>query len=808
MVPPAASNGGLTSEINYAIDAMKQLKVTELKEICRSIGLPLSGRKVNLQERITQYIKDSMSIGHIDPWRPRTIVLIISKILNSDFIPSYVDIWADVKSGKYPIPIGQILRDAPSIKMANPISEPTESVSQINNVNQKKSLNDIVPFKLTPFYNLQYKVAKSSYRLVKASGRGVGAVRFTFTGHEWLKLQSDSKKYRLCLFCWPVTSRYNSGSPKEYIEFPSPNEILFNGHKITENVRGLKNKPGTAKPADLSIHIRPPPQINTLDLIYAYTRSDFEMACFVTEIISPDELLKSVVLEHPRIARHVTLDYIKKTMSEEDEDDLITTSTILSLQCPISYSKMKYPAQSRSCKHLQCFDALWYLHSQMQIPTWQCPVCSINIPLENLVISEYVNDIIKNSDEEVEQVELSPDGSWKAFIEEETQAPANGTNNTDNVSSAPVKQEQSIDSANNIPSGEHADAVVISLDSSDDEDNMVTANESLEVPDTATFTPDFPNTNNDRPLSNRYSEENSDIAEADLPLSQYIRRNSNNMINAPAPILTSESLLGLGSTSQAPAMNGSLLTSQHEALPNVAALRNGNQSNPLLSSHSNDADQPSMSPNMIPINNSALFGASHDTRPPPPVNLSDRSNSILGIGGNLPNLNLPQNGLAPANPVMSTNTNNTTNISGRHSSINVDSPSPLPPLTNMFRRNSDNSTNPTNRPMAIPHSRRARNEISPFIPRKPYPPNRMAAIPRKRPDVGSNEPVNRGNPLMDNNAVNTRINPLTNRPYQENSNPYGDASSAYNINTFDPPILNLPGAHNSNDSDIVDLTSD
>lgn len=229
-----------------------------------------------------------------------------------------------------------------------------------------------------------------------------------------------------------------------------------------------------------------------------------------------------------------------------------------------------------------------------------------------------------------------------------------------------------------------------------------------------------------------------------------------------------------------------------------------------------------MSPNMLPINNSTLFGSSNDTRShQPPANPSDRGNSILGIGGNLPNLNLPQNGPAPGNPPGATTTNNTNNISARPSIANVDSPSPLPPLTNMFRRASDITTSTATRPVAVPHTRRGRSEISPFIPRKPYPPNRIAAVPRKRPEPGSNETVNRENPLPDSNeAVNrgnslfdsnsttARANPLTSRPYQENTNIQGNASQSYNINPFNPPVLHLPQANSSNDSDIVDLTSD
>ena len=846
MVPPLPSNsntigqGGLTNEINYAIEAMKQLKVSELKELCRSINLPLSGRKVNLQERLTQFIKDSMSIGHIDPWRPKSIVLLIQRLYQSKELPPYFEVWSDVKSGKYPIPIVRILGDSMINTQSQSQTPTTTNTSNTTNStqtnknnnrtktssssNNRKLTNDSVPFKLSPFYNIQTQIPKSSYRLVKAPGRGVGAVRFTFTGHEWLKLQSDTKKYRLYLFCWPANSPYHSNSNnyyqhKEFIAFPSPNEILFNGIKITENVRGLKNKPGTAKPADLTTHIRPPPQVNTLDLVYAYTTIDYQMACYITEFISPEELLQNVVLKHPRISKKSTLNYIKKIMNEEDEDELITTSTVLSLQCPISYTRMKYPAQSRLCQHLQCFDALWYLHSQLQVPTWQCPVCSITIPLENLVICEYVDDILKNSDEEVEQVELSSDGSWKPFIEEEIPVRQRDDKQhqvNEQEEASPVKKEASNDifTGNNHGNTNSHEVVVISLDSSEDEDGGEEKQEQLPTQtattqDASNLAPPTSTEISQGVTTSGSSKDINETTESDLPLSQY-RTISTNSLNTPTPSLTSESLLGLGNSSQTPQRDMNLSIN-----PNNPRLPPVSPAPPSFIPSTTQFSVPSIPLNVSVNRTSSLFKPGNPIQLSPLIN-SNSSNNILGIGGNLPTLNLSQNVQQPlVNPFLSNTNTNNNNVYIPF--IMNNSTNPSSPATNVFPRNDNETLNTTTmsiptdtnrRPIAVPHpknhnSRRSRTEVSVFIPRKQFPPP-PNIIPKKRPNINENEPMKRKDTLPHNNS-NVTINPITNHPYQ-NGVPNNNNKNMCNV-----PNSSFSISQNSNvsdSSDIIDLTSD
>ncbi|SCW02841.1 LAFE_0F15456g1_1 [Lachancea fermentati] len=407
----AVSSGGLHQEIEDCIQEMSRLKVAELKSVSRSIGLSLSGRKADLQDRLRAYLRNSCRVGYIDPWRPKAVSVLIGKARQSEPLPTYESIWQSLKTGAYRHPVATG-HQPPSSLPTNPLvvkipSVPTQSRATLQ-------------FSESPFYRLKRMVNGSPRIAVKNNGRGVCSYKFVLNQDEMGILQKGPQ-FRLYLFSGVLNPlEAQSDAP---IQFPHPNEIRFNETQVKDNVRGLKNKLGTAKPADLTPYLKPVGGENHLQLIYAFTKDDYLIYCYLVEVISPEKLLEEV-LRHPKIVTPATLQYLKETLNEDEDDDLVTTSTVMTLKCPISYCRMKYPAKSVHCRHLQCFDALWFIQAQQQIPTWQCPVCQKKIKIQDLAICEFVDNIIRNCDDEVEQVEISSDGSWVAKAEEETPAPA------------------------------------------------------------------------------------------------------------------------------------------------------------------------------------------------------------------------------------------------------------------------------------------------------------------------------------------------------------------------------------------------
>lgn len=95
-----------------------------------------------------------------------------------------------------------------------------------------------------------------------------------------------------------------------------------------------------------------------------------------------------------------------------DDSDIVATSTVMSLKCPLSTLRISVPCRSVLCTHNQCFDAASFIQLQEQAPTWTCPVCSKSTSFESLQIDQYVDDILRSTPSGVEQVVIEPSGQW------------------------------------------------------------------------------------------------------------------------------------------------------------------------------------------------------------------------------------------------------------------------------------------------------------------------------------------------------------------------------------------------------------
>nr|CAI6445805.1 ASB_HP1_G0012630.mRNA.1.CDS.1 [Saccharomyces cerevisiae] len=433
--PDREPTNELRNEVEETITLMELLKVSELKDICRSVSFPVSGRKAVLQDLIRNFLQNALVVGKSDPYRVQAVKFLIERIRKNEPLPVYKDLWNALRKGtplsaitvrsmEGPPTVQQqspsVIRQSPTQRRKTSTTSSTSRAPPPTNPDASSSSSSFavptIHFKESPFYKIQRLIPELVMNVEVTGGRGMCSAKFKLSKADYNLLSNPNSKHRLYLFSGMINPLGSRGN--EPIQFPFPNELRCNNVQIKDNIRGFKSKPGTAKPADLTPHLKPYTQQNNVELIYAFTTKEYKLFGYIVEMITPEQLLEKV-LEHPKIIKQATLLYLKKTLREDEEMGLTTTSTIMSLQCPISYTRMKYPSKSINCKHLQCFDALWFLHSQLQIPTWQCPVCQIDIALENLAISEFVDDILQNCQKNVEQVELTSDGKWTAILEDD-----------------------------------------------------------------------------------------------------------------------------------------------------------------------------------------------------------------------------------------------------------------------------------------------------------------------------------------------------------------------------------------------------
>ncbi|KAM3271068.1 E4 SUMO-protein ligase PIAL2 isoform X1 [Capsicum chacoense] len=111
-------------------------------------------------------------------------------------------------------------------------------------------------------------------------------------------------------------------------------------------------------------------------------------------------------------------DYEQVPVSSVDPDsEIIEGPSRISLNCPISFRRIKTPVKGHSCKHLQCFDFDNYTDINSRRPSWRCPHCNQHVCFTDIRIDQDMVKILKEVSEDVTDVVISSDGSWKAVME-------------------------------------------------------------------------------------------------------------------------------------------------------------------------------------------------------------------------------------------------------------------------------------------------------------------------------------------------------------------------------------------------------
>lgn len=398
---------------------IRKFKLSQLKDLARTMLLRIAGKKADLIERIEEHIENG--VRYDDKIKLLVIGVIIKKILLHESIPSYTSLYNAIRfGGPNANLLAQLQQDTRNIS-ARPDSEALSNMAPVPQMPRTKSADvstaythNAVYFKPSPFYSLKQLILGSPQIAYASQARSVARLDFVLSDDDNRIFRSKPGKMQVLLLCGafevgvPVTQSAN-------IEFPIPLEIYVNGAQLKENVKGIKGKPGTARPANITKLISRSPSLNKIEMVYAGSKKHYLLYCFIAETRTSEEIADEV-FHGQHIHLLSTIDKIKEEYTHGDDDLEVATSS-LSLKCPLTYSRMKFPAKSIYCQHIQCFDCLSFLQLQEQIPTWTCPICSRKVELEELAISDYYLEILLNVNDDVESVTLQPDGSWLANVE-------------------------------------------------------------------------------------------------------------------------------------------------------------------------------------------------------------------------------------------------------------------------------------------------------------------------------------------------------------------------------------------------------
>lgn len=126
-----------------------------------------------------------------------------------------------------------------------------------------------ISFKPSPFYTIQKTLAPIRELDPREKTRDTARVPITLDTIVANDLANDSS-LRVMVFC--AAQSYDAAWKPVDIAFPQHAELKVNQEDIKTNLKGLKNKPGSTRPADITPFLRKKSNFpNSIELVYALT---------------------------------------------------------------------------------------------------------------------------------------------------------------------------------------------------------------------------------------------------------------------------------------------------------------------------------------------------------------------------------------------------------------------------------------------------------------------------------------------------------------------------------------------------------
>ncbi|KAK9250300.1 PINIT domain-containing protein [Lipomyces tetrasporus] len=425
----------------------QNLTIPPLKAICKTVGLPMQGRKNMLQMRIVGRLNELRAANRVNDY----------EVLKRSILDQYAEHFATRPVWNSPPAATGVSAYAGTAAATNRMAP-----AMANGTIAGTGGAEPMVFKSSPFFVLLAQLYNPCYCGAIPEHRSSFNMSFRFTQSQLDKMKDST--YRVYLLSALSEDAYRQAT----IQFPQSMEIRVNGKVVQVNLRGLKNKPGTAKPADLTDYMAKDTMTrNVVEVVYAYTRQRYTVTLHLARKRSVQDIVTRIVAGK-RLAKETVIGQITK--NHVDDDDIVATSSIVSLKCPLSFGRIQVPIRTIRCSHVQCFDATSYIQLQEQAPTWQCPICNIYAPIEDLVVDNYFDEILKNTSKEVESIEIDPSGTWR--VPEQNGAVDDSDSEDEMGAGRSTQRPGALEVIDSSPGrgGSRAPANVIDLTLSDDEE--------------------------------------------------------------------------------------------------------------------------------------------------------------------------------------------------------------------------------------------------------------------------------------------------------------------------------------------------
>ncbi|RGP60670.1 putative relatd to e3like factor in the sumo pathway [Fusarium sporotrichioides] len=322
----ASSQGGgtLRQEASALARQVNRLLNRQLSSVCQVNGVKSTGIKADLQGRIHNLIQEAVNAN--DPVRLQQIRQSVHNSISNSYTvtPNPRPALAHSHSHAPSAPFGLS-------SMSFPNTHNSLSNGQRFGGSQAVTLN----FKSSPFYQIEAHVGEVKVCDVMSQHRNTVTYPIRLEDHPYLQKCVDDPSYRVMIFC------AGECLGTQEVAFPHQSELKVNGGEIKANLRGLKNKPGSTRPVDITKALRLRPKYtNNVDFTYALTSKagpgqKFYLVVNICKITSVEELASRIAN-----GKRISIESVKQELNAKAQDpDVVATSQVLSLKSVDGYVK-------------------------------------------------------------------------------------------------------------------------------------------------------------------------------------------------------------------------------------------------------------------------------------------------------------------------------------------------------------------------------------------------------------------------------------------------------------------------------------
>ncbi|KAJ7244748.1 PINIT domain-containing protein [Mycena haematopus] len=500
-----ASAGDVWSDFDTIRHNIKLNTVDKLKQILSGLNsecgttFSKSGKKQEIIDRIVRTLDHWRATSMTEKWMNAKAVVAQVRYsgiyTNSNSTPLVAAViphnpsYPAVNLGKAPsFATSSAGPSSSSVGRYDPYAPPLKATSSA------PSTRVAVRFKDSPFLKVLETVGtvQECPESSSATDRRQQNLTFNLNNDHIAKLKSDSSKYQLRLFCTSSTfyshtlSSFRPNAGPCLIEFPPTCEVRVNGVQLGANLKGLKKKPGTAPPPDLSKYIRLTTATNKVEMMYVNTQQPVQPKKFYLVVQLVETMKVETLVQELKKTGYKSCHDIRRDMisSMTVDEDIVAGPQKMSLKCPLSYMRVNTPCRSRKCTHSQCFDATSWYSVMEQTTTWLCPVCERTLDPKDLIVDGYVDEILKTSPESIEDVIVEANGEWHTSDNKYGSAAWKASHPAAVIPKAaasprkfvPAKSPShtaSSKGANGDPNGKRKAAEIVVLDSDDEDEGRV-----------------------------------------------------------------------------------------------------------------------------------------------------------------------------------------------------------------------------------------------------------------------------------------------------------------------------------------------